>query len=219
MAGSLTGAGRRAVRRGGAARPRRLWRRPSARRRVACGGEVCGAARRERAASDVVDFYEERRRSHRGHVRSREGGPSRRRRPQDASRKPLQCRVPQTLSRSQIARTARTTKGLSRRLRRLPKTLSRSQIARTTKSPSRGASSPRRSRRRIAAREAHREGEGAAAAVSVLFDGRATRGRAAGARRRGRPMSQVPENAVADGVLPLSVRGPEKDKRRVPGQG
>ena len=145
------------------------------------------------AASDVVDFYEERRRSHRGHVRSREGGPSRRRRPQDASRKPLQCRVPQTLSRSQIART--------------------------TKSPSRGASSPRRSRRRIAAREAHREGEGAAAAVSVLFDGRATRGRAAGARRRGRPMSQVPENAVADGVLPLSVRGPEKDKRRVPGQG
>jgi hypothetical protein len=44
------------------------------------------------AASDVVDFYEERRRSHRGHVRSREGGPSRRRRPQDASRKPLQCR-------------------------------------------------------------------------------------------------------------------------------
>ena len=196
MAGSLTGAGRRAVRRGGAARPRRLWRRPSARRRVACGGEVCGAARRERAASDVVDFYEERRRSHRGHVRSREGGPSRRRRPQDASRKPLQCRVPQTLSRSQIARTART-----------------------TKSPSRGASSPRRSRRRIAAREAHREGEGAAAAVSVLFDGRAARGRAAGARRRGRPMSQVPENAVADGVLPLSVRGPEKDVRRVPGQG
>ena len=44
--------------------------------------------------SDVVDFYEEQRRSHRGHVRSREGGPSRRRRPQDASRKPLQCRVP-----------------------------------------------------------------------------------------------------------------------------
>ena len=82
------------ARRGAAARPRRLWRRPSARRRVACGGEVCGAARRERAASDVVDFYEERRRSHRGHVRSREGGPSRRRRPQDASRKPLQCRVP-----------------------------------------------------------------------------------------------------------------------------
>ena len=42
-------AARGAARRRGAT-VERLWRRPSARRRVACGGEVCGSARRERAA-------------------------------------------------------------------------------------------------------------------------------------------------------------------------
>ena len=132
------------ARRGGAARPSRLWRRPSARRRVACGGEVCGGGSTGTRRSGVVDFYEERRRSHRGHVRSREGGPSRRRRPQDASRKPLQCRLSQTLSLSEIART---TKGLSRRLHRLPKTLSRSQIARTTKGRPHAKSSAARTAR------------------------------------------------------------------------
>jgi hypothetical protein len=66
--------------------PPRLWQRPSARRRVACGGEVCGGGTTGTRRCGVVDFYEERRRSHRRHARSREGGPSRRRRLPDALR-------------------------------------------------------------------------------------------------------------------------------------
>jgi hypothetical protein len=66
--------------------PPMLWRRPSARRRVACGGVVCGGGTTGSRRNDVVDVYEERRRSHRRHTRPREGGPSRRRRPQDALR-------------------------------------------------------------------------------------------------------------------------------------
>ena len=48
------------------------------------------------ASGGVVDIYEERRRSHRRHARSREGGPSRRRRPQDAAAPSRRADAPST---------------------------------------------------------------------------------------------------------------------------
>ena len=48
--------------------PPRLWQRPSARRRVACGGVVCGGGTTGTRRCRVVDIYEERRRSHRRHA-------------------------------------------------------------------------------------------------------------------------------------------------------